>query len=299
MNKNTLFKNSSTTYYYSSIFFPPKIRQKIATLYAYVRLADNYVDQTPQDYLGFAAFIHTTKNLLLEKESVKKKDLEKNTFLATSHPHIEHIKAYVQLIKQEKIPIKWLVSFLKSMKQDLDYSRQGIVYTTQKELDAYIYGSAEVIGLHMSAILKLPSKAYPFARLQGAAMQHINFIRDIAEDCNLHRQYLPLKEMKKHALKSICIPPIDTKETHAFTHFITTQIQKYYKKQKKAYKGYFYIPYRYRVPIATAAELYMWTAQTIEKNPTIVFKEKVKPSKIRVFYTFVKMLIHCVKYEKK
>ena len=42
------------------------------------------------------------------------------------------------------------------------------------------------------------------------------------------------------------------------------------------------IPLRYLVPIKTASDMYKWTAARIEKNPFIVYKWKVKPSKMRI-----------------
>ena len=59
-NKEQIFKKSSTTYYYSSLFFPKDILDKIATIYAYVRVADNFVDDYPQDINGYKQFISQT-----------------------------------------------------------------------------------------------------------------------------------------------------------------------------------------------------------------------------------------------
>ena len=43
-----IFKNGSTTYYFSSKFFPRHIRKDVFKLYSFVRVADNYVDSEPQ-----------------------------------------------------------------------------------------------------------------------------------------------------------------------------------------------------------------------------------------------------------
>ena len=68
--------------------------------------------------------------------------------------------------------------FLGSMAADL--TRR--FYRTEAETLEYVYGSAEVIGLFMARIMRLPEEALPAARMLGRAMQFINFIRDAAED---------------------------------------------------------------------------------------------------------------------
>lgn len=51
-----IFQKGSQTYFWSSIFFPKKIFQKVAILYAFVRLFDDFVDRIPQDRAGFDRF---------------------------------------------------------------------------------------------------------------------------------------------------------------------------------------------------------------------------------------------------
>jgi phytoene synthase len=52
--------------------------------------------------------------------------------------------------------------------------------------------------------------------------------------------------------------------------------------QREAERGYHFIPYRYLLPIKTAADMYIWTARRIERNPMIVYEGKVKPPKARI-----------------
>ncbi|MFP4301728.1 MAG: squalene/phytoene synthase family protein, partial [Spirochaetaceae bacterium] len=50
------FKSGSKTYFNSSVFFPRDVREDVFVLYGFVRVADNYVDQVPQDAEGFYEF---------------------------------------------------------------------------------------------------------------------------------------------------------------------------------------------------------------------------------------------------
>lgn len=54
--QQSLFKKSSKTFYYSTLFFPRYMRSDIHDLYAFVRTADDYVDTLPQDREAFYRF---------------------------------------------------------------------------------------------------------------------------------------------------------------------------------------------------------------------------------------------------
>ena len=64
-----IFKKASKTYFYSSLFFPKKIREQINILYAFVRTADDFVDSIPSNSSGFFAF----KNYYLQNSKTNSK----------------------------------------------------------------------------------------------------------------------------------------------------------------------------------------------------------------------------------
>lgn len=260
-----IFKKGSITYFYSSLFFPPKIRDDVFTLYAFVRTADDYVDAIPQQTTEFMAF---------EKETVRA--------LEGKQTHNEIIHAFRDMVQRKKFDMQWVISFLNAMKQDITKK----TYHTFEELENYMYGSAEVIGLMMARICNIPEKAFPYAQLQGKAMQLINFIRDLKEDIMLGRMYLPVEDMKRFGIKSL--PPKTPQEIKAFISFILFEIERYELLQKEAEKGYQDIPRPLRIPIKTAARIYLWTANQIKKQPLIVFEKKVKPCPAYVVWEYAK-----------
>lgn len=255
-----IFKKGSTTYYYSSLFFPAPIRQAVFAFYAYVRVADDYVDSIPQHIAGFDEFCKKTADVFKGKKI-------SNAIIV----------AFYDVAQIYDIPYDWIVSFLDAMRADTKKN----TYATFAELEKYMYGSAEVIGLIMAKILKLPREAYPAAKLQGKAMQLINFIRDIDEDLELGRTYLPAADLKKFDIKQL--PPRSAAEKKAFCELVHFEIERYRKIQHEAEKGYKYLPAQAFIPIKTASDIYNWTATVIEKNPLIVFEKKVKPRPIQVF----------------
>ena len=64
MSKWGIFLRGSHTYFWSSLFFPLSVRREVATLYAFVRTADDFVDQVPSDREGFESFEESYREAL-------------------------------------------------------------------------------------------------------------------------------------------------------------------------------------------------------------------------------------------
>ena len=292
-----IFKNGSTTYYWSTAFFPKAYRDDVFALYSFVRTADDYVDVQP---------VQKEKLLALEKNYLKA--IQDPTYEVITHGwddiDTRVIKNIVRLCHKYKFEESWVRAFFASMKQDIDSQE----YKTLEDSLGYVYGSAEVIGLMMARIIgsdnpknvrrvlnigkeqaqndpdmikKQTLLVQDFARMQGRAMQWINFIRDIEEDNRLGRLYFPTDDLKKYGLKDLSLETANTQKTD-FERFMRLQIKRYRSWQEEADKGIDYIPVRLRSGIKTAVEMYNWTAKQIEANPLIVYDKKIKPSKLRV-----------------
>jgi phytoene synthase len=139
-----------------------------------------------------------------------------------------------------------------------------------------MWGSAEVVGLMMMKILNLRDEAAYYARMLGRAMQYLNFIRDVREDMEMGRQYLPVNEMKEFKVSSL----LECNE--AFKEFIRFNLKRYFSFQKEAERGYHMIPSRYLIAVKTAADMYKWTARRIMADPCVVHRMKVRPKRRRV-----------------
>lgn len=252
-----VFKSGSKTYFNSSLFFPVDVRDDVFVLYGFVRVADNFVDSVPQQPEEFHRFV----------------DAYRRSLAGTPSGDVI-IDSFVDLARRKDFQPDWTDAFLHSMELDLTKH----VHATVKETLEYVYGSAEVIGLYMSRIMGLSSRADHAARMLGRAMQFINFIRDIAEDNRLGRIYLPISESSLADLS----PETARADSAEFVRFLRKQLDRYRSWQQEAEAGYVHIPRRYLVPIKTAADMYNWTASTIEHDPFVVFDHKVKPSRARI-----------------
>lgn len=255
-----IFRQGSRTYFYSSLFFPAEVKKDVFALYAFVRVADDFVDRVPQDAAGLAAFEaryhraaagETTGDLIVD--------------------------GFVDLARRRGFEEAWVEAFLAAMRSDLARAR----YDRLADVEQYMYGSAEVIGLMMARVMGLPDSTFPEAQRLGKAMQYVNFLRDVAEDGRLGRRYVPTEILAEHGLARLDEAEA-TAHPERFAALMRAELQRYRRWQSQAEAGYAALPARMRVPIQTAADMYLWTADVIARDPTVVFRRKVKPSVPRI-----------------
>jgi 15-cis-phytoene synthase len=265
-----IFKQGSTTYYFSSRFFPRRIRKDVFRLYSFVRVADDYVDQPIPE-----------KQEFLKLKKLWDKFKQDDSFNTRQHKadtiNERVIKNIIHLCRHYNFDLAWVEAFFDSMQADLDKKQ----YKTLDDTLWYVYGSAEVIGLMMARIMRLPQPAYEYAKMQGRAMQYINFLRDAEEDSDLGRCYFPREDLKTFGLHDLSRVHV-TVNPQNFKDFMAFQLQRYDAWQAKAEKGFKYIPRRIRIPLKTAVDMYDWTAAEIAADPFAVYHRKVKPKRHHV-----------------
>ena len=265
-NPDEIFRKGSTTYYYSTKLFPANIRKEVTQLYNFVRIADDYVDSVPQDLEGFLNFKEEYYNVLSGEKS--------DNLVITD---------FVKLSEKREFKAEWIEAFLYSMEMDTRKS----TYENLDELDTYLYGSAEVIGLMMNKVMNIDNRANDSARYLGKAMQFINFIRDIDEDLDLKRTYFPVEDLNNFGLSGLTRGEARRKPEQ-FKAFIRSQIHLYFKWQKRAELGFEFIPTNMRIAVKTASDMYLWTAKEIYRNPFIVYDLKIKPNWTKVLLNGLK-----------
>ena len=256
----SIFRRGSTTYFYSSLFFSGSVRRDVFALYAFVRTADDFVDGVPQDVAGFERFVAGYRAALGGVPSGE-----------------VVIDSFVELSGRTRFDPAWTESFFAAMQRDV----QPRAYETISELEDYMYGSAEVIGLFMSRVLDLPDTAQPAARRLGKAMQYANFLRDVAEDHELGRTYVPRQVLEQHGLASLG-PDHVAQHPERFASLMRHEIARYRRWEDQAEAGFRFLAPRVRIPVQTAAGMYRWTMDEIERDPHVVYTRRLKPRPTRV-----------------
>ncbi len=174
----TVTKTYSTSFSLATKMLSKCIRQDIYNIYGFVRFADEIVD----------SFHDFNKEELFEKFE---KDLEHSLTNKISLNPI--LNAFQHTYHQYNIDKDLVDSFMSSMRMDLHKSK----YLTEEEYKAYIYGSADVVGLMcLKVFVKGNQQKYDelkdTAMSLGSAFQKVNFLRDLKADYDdLNRTYFP------------------------------------------------------------------------------------------------------------
>jgi 15-cis-phytoene synthase len=169
------------TYYLATLLLPPAKRPYVHALYGFARYADEIVDDLASTLTEEqkAAWLRDWGQAFLD-------DVDRGW---SDDPVC---RAVVDTVLRWDIPKEYFVAFLHSMAMDLTVTE----YRTYDDLYEYVYGSAAVIGLQMIPILEPTSpEAYDRATDLGVAFQLANFVRDVGEDLDRGRVYLPLDEL--------------------------------------------------------------------------------------------------------
>ena len=257
------------TYYLATLLLPPEKRPFVHALYGFARYADEIVDDLA--------------SILTEEEKANSLKEWGDGVLADirSGKSKDHVgSALVDTVKRFNIPIAHIEAFLNSMKMDLTITE----YHSYEDLCEYVYGSAAVIGLQMVAVLGTNSdtdikEANIAAEKLGIAFQLANFIRDVGEDLDRGRIYLPITELQAHGV---------TREMLE-NRIVTPQIKSALKEQirrvrilkEESATGIKLLSADSRSCIEAASELYCGIVDEVEKINYEIFTKRAKTSTLR------------------
>jgi phytoene/squalene synthetase len=223
-------------------------RQAIYSIYGFVRVADEIVDT----FHGY-----NQKTLL--------KNFERDCLEAIANGISMNpvLHAFALTVRKYNIPLHLIDSFLYSMKSDLSKH----VYANTSELNTYIYGSADVVGLMcIKAFVNGDEKLYtelekPAMKL-GSAFQKVNFLRDLKADMEqLDRKYFPDFDI------------------HTFDDTMKNSLVKNIEADfKEANEGIKRLPGRSKLAVLVAFVFYKELLKKIRKTPA----RKILSTRIRI-----------------
>lgn len=250
------------TYYLATLLLPPAKRPFVHALYGFARYADEIVDDlssTLSDEEKASALKSWGDQVLADIK------------IGKSHDHIG--AALVDTVNRFAIPLSYFEAFLRSMTMDLTITE----YHTYEDLLEYVYGSAAVIGLQMVPILGvLNPDAYAAAEKLGIAFQLANFIRDVGEDLERGRVYLPITELQASGVtRQMLEDRVLTPQIKAALQF---QIARVRQLQKEATPGIAMLSPESRACIEAASELYCGIVDEVEKINYEIFTKRAKTS---------------------
>ena len=250
------------TYFLATLLLPKAKRPFVHALYGFARYADEIVD----DLASQLSVQEKAKELNIWGNKVLF-DLKKGS----SQDAVG--RALIDTVTRFDIPHEYFEAFLHSMEMDLTVQE----YETYEDLMEYVYGSAAVIGLQMVPILgPLHADAYESAKTLGIAFQLANFIRDVGEDLERSRVYLPKKELQQFGVdRKMLEARVLTPEIVEALKF---QIARVKRLQEQAAPGIQLLEPSSRPCIQAASTLYCGIVEEVEKIDYDIFNKRAKTS---------------------
>ncbi len=257
-------KRHGTTYYWSTKVLPKVKQHHVHALYAFARYADDIVDEIPSQ---------GGRDVPTEVRSAALKDFGDRFFIdleaGTSDDPV--LKAVVHTVRAFDLDTTAFDRFLRSMTMDLTVAS----YETWDDLLVYMDGSAAVIGEMMLPILEPTDYdvALPHARDLGNAFQLTNFLRDIDEDLDRGRQYVPLEDSREFGadLSKRTVTP-------EFVELMRFEIDRCRELYRSAEIGISMLPNRSAKCVGAAHTLYGRILDKIEAQQYDVFESRASVS---------------------
>tara|TARA_S200000501_G_C20734754_1_gene704503 strand:- start:172 stop:1053 length:882 start_codon:yes stop_codon:yes gene_type:complete len=254
-------KKEGKSFYWASFFLPRYIRTKAGKLYSICRYFDDLADKDKED-----------KSLFLKETIEKIKNDREST-----------VNNYLQ---ENNINISIFIDFIEGLIKD----QKNVKIQNKKELIIYSYNVAGTVGLMMSKIIGVVNiKANSAAIDLGIAMQLTNIIRDVYEDAQMNRIYLPADLIPDITLSMLNGEQIlGSKQEYIISNAIQQLIDLSEKFYLNGFSGLKYIPYRTRLGIYIAANVYRGISIKIRSKGKRYLKK-------RVYLSFIEKTIITIK----
>lgn len=208
-----LTKQQAKNFYYAFLFLPPAQREAIYAVYAFCRYSDDIADEG-HDQAAQQRLLQTWR--------------EELSRCYAGQPTHRITRALQPVLQTYAIPQQYFDALLDGVEMDLTIRR----YATFADLEQYCYRVASVVGL---MCIEIFGYAHPgvqgYARHLGIALQLTNIMRDVREDAERGRLYLPLEDLQAFHYPAEHV--FQQRYTAAFVHLMEFQaqrVQAYYQK---------------------------------------------------------------------
>ncbi|HEX9077275.1 MAG TPA: squalene/phytoene synthase family protein, partial [Anaerolineae bacterium] len=181
--------------------------------------------------------------------------------------------AWAETRRRYRIPQRYAEQLIEGVARDLKQKR----YQTFEEVASYAYGVASTVGLMSMHIIGFSGpKAIPYAIKLGVALQITNILRDVAEDWQMGRVYLPQTELAEYGLDEADIAAGRVDER--WRSFMRFQIARNRRLYAEAWPGIAMLNRDGRFAVAAAGGLYRAILDDIEAHDYDVFHRRAHVS---------------------
>jgi len=242
----------SRSFYLASLLLPQHKRQAVWALYAFCRVTDDIVDKANGN--AEVSLASWRRRILASPKSGE------NNLIAI---------AWADTQLRYAVPRRYVEQLIDGVERDLHQTR----YATFADLATYAYGVASTVGLMSMHITGFSGpEAIPYAVKLGVALQITNILRDVGEDWQTGRVYLPTAELESFGLAEANLAAIQVDDR--WRNFMRFQIERNRQLYREAWPGIAMLDPDGRFAISAAAQLYQAILDDIEANDYDVFNRR-------------------------
>lgn len=246
----------SKSFYFASALLPEEKRSAVRALYAFCRTVDDIVDESTD--------AERETQLDYWRSMVEAASFSENDLVAA---------AWADTLTRYHIPRHYALQLIDGVARDLVQAR----YQTFDELATYCYGVASTVGLMSMYIVGFHSSdAVPYAIKLGVALQMTNILRDVGEDYQTGRLYLPREELAFYGVREQDLA--GEQVTDNWRQFMKFQIDRTRQLYQASWDGVKMLEREGQFAIGAASVFYQGILDEIEKNDYDVFTRRASLS---------------------
>ncbi len=277
-------KIHAKSFYFAAKFLSREKQLPIYALYALCRHVDDEIDEA--DIRSEIESAAAVKNWEARLESIYEGKWDEGESKVQRLVFL----AWQDLLKRYKIPKKLPLELMKGVSQDTHIKR----YETFEELYVYCYRVASTVGLMASEIFDYEKpETLVYAEKLGIAMQMTNILRDISEDSEMGRIYLPQEDLRKFGISEEQIFSKQVDEN--FVNLMKFEIARTREYYQGSLTGIPMLEKDTRFTVLLALRLYSKILDKIELQNYDIFKQRASTSKAQKIISIPKIWLEARK----
>lgn len=294
-------------------FLPRRERMAMEAVYAFMRTADDLADAEAslacrEEMLRcFRVFFESSLNASVDPSVSDAFSSEIPSITSADADWRPIFPALLEVIRQYRIPAQYFFDVLDGVQMDLEPK----FFQTAEELETYSYRVASAVGLICLHVWGVPPEeiapkaqtpVFRAAVSCGKAFQWTNILRDVREDAENGRLYLPLTDLKDSEIFKIrgkasqaeFAANVQKRILSGDTDLLLPAIQKNLRRTEKFYQEtaplYSAIPPSNRRVFQLMMAVYHRIFLKIRRNPAQIFQKRIKLSKLEKIFLYFRLL---------
>jgi 15-cis-phytoene synthase len=262
--KNALTAASGSSFYYAFLFLPRERRQAIGAFYAFCRAVDDVVDEVSDPQVA-----HSKLNWWSQ-------EVQRSFEGQAQHPITQALQPHITRFGLESAPLQAVID---GCRMDLTQNR----YLDYPALAQYCHQVASVVGEVAAKIFgQTDAQTTAYAHQLGLALQLTNIIRDVGEDAQRGRIYLPVNELQRFDVKAQDI--LQQRDSTAFQSLMLFQAERAHGLYDQALALLPAVDRRAQKPGLMMAKIYRALLSEIERDGFSVLNQRVSLTPLRKFW---------------